>query len=234
MIDYNISDVSLRQVLMYLLFGLLSAVIAYIITHYLLPILSRHKYSRMLIWQRTQIVFWLVYVGLLFVILFRINMFVTIAMSIVIFGAGWNYWRNVFSGLVIKLNTQLRIGDVIDIEFARGELRSIGLSQSELINESGELVVVPNYKLRTSVVRHLNKKTNVQMHAFNISVSAQWTLEAMKNLALECPFVSANQKIEVERLSSDEVVVRAAVIDNAFIDNVNLYFQKACSASVIV
>jgi len=37
-------------------------------------------------------------------------------------------------------------------------------------------------------------------------------------MALECPFVSANQKVEVDRLSPNEVVVRASVIDNAFID----------------
>jgi len=182
----------------------------------------------MLIWGRAQVVFWIVYAGLLFVILFRINMFVTVAISIVVFGAGWNYWRNVFSGLVIKLNAQLKVGDAIDIEFARGELKSIGLAQSELINESGELVVVPNFKLRTSVLRHLNKKTNIQMHAFHISVSTSWSLDALNGLALECPYVSANHKIEVERVNTNEVVVRAAVIDNAFIDNVQMYFHSMC------
>ena len=117
--NYSIGEVSLYQVLLYLLFGLLSAVVTYIITYYLLPMLSRRKHSRMLIWGRAQVVFWIVYAGLLFVILFRINMFVTVAISIVVFGAGWNYWRNVFSGLVIKLNAQLKVGDAIDIEFAR-------------------------------------------------------------------------------------------------------------------
>jgi len=186
----------------------------------------------MQIWEKMQTVFWLVYLGLLYVIFFRINMFVTIAMSIVIFGAGWSYWRNVFSGLVIKLNSQLKIGDAIDIEITKGEIRSIGLSQSELINENGELVFVPNYKLRNSVLRHLNKKANVQMHVFVISVSAQRTLKTIYNLALECPFISANQKIEVERLNQNEVVVRASVIDNTFIDNVNKYFEKAQSDTV--
>jgi len=231
--DYNINEVSLYQVLIYLLFGLLSAVVAYIITNYLLPMLSRRKYSRMQIWEKVQITFWIIYAGLLFIILFRLNMFVTIALSIVIFGAGWNFWRNVFSGIVIKLSTQFTIGEAIDIEFAKGELKTIGMSRSELINEIGETVVIPNYKLRNSVFRHLNKETNVHAHSFVVNVSAGKTIASVYNIALECPFVSANQKVEVERTGPNELVVRASVIDNTFIDQVNTYLHEFCGKDVV-
>jgi small-conductance mechanosensitive channel len=159
-------------------------------------------------------------------------MLVTIALSVAIFGAGWSFWRNVFSGIVIKLSSQLKIGEAIDIEFAKGELKSIGMSQSELINESGETVVIPNYKLRNSVFRHLNKETHVQAHSFNVTVSAGKTIESVYRIALECPFVSANQKVEVERVGPNELVVRASVIDNAFIDNVNTYLHEYCGSAV--
>ena len=226
--NYSIGDVSLYQVMIYMLFGLLTAIVTYVITHYLVPMLSRHKHARMQFWQKAQIIFWLVYVGVLFVILFGMNMYVTVAMTVVIFGAGWNYWRNVFSGLVIKLNSQPKIGEAIDVEFAKGVIKAIGMSQSELINESGETVVIPNDILRTSVFKHLNKETNVQVHSFIITTSTGRTIEAIYSMTLECPFVSANQKVEVDRMGPNEVVVRASVIDNSFIDKVNTYLHQMC------
>lgn len=224
--DYSLNEISLYQVLIYLFIGVLSAMVTYIITYYILPLLSLRKSTQMHGWSRVQIVFWILYAGLLFVILFRMNMLVTVAMSVVVFGAGWNYWRNLFAGLVIKLNSQLSIGDAIDLEFAKGELKSIGFSQSELVNESGEVIVVPNNRLRSAILRHLNKESNVQMHAFYVAGSGEWTQDAIRNLALQCPYISANQKLEVERLDNGELVIRAAVIDNIFVDNVNHYFKE--------
>lgn len=229
MIDYSINEIALNQVLTYILIGVICAFVFFIFSRYLLPLISRGRQSWLRVWSKAEIVFWLVYVALLYTILFRTNMLVTIAMSIVIFGAGWNYWRNVFSGLIIKLDSQLKQGDAIDIEFAKGELKSIGLSQSELMNESGEMIVVPNYTLRNSVLRHLNKETNVQTQIFKVTTKQDMSSESVYRLALECPFISSNQKIEVERVNPDEVIVRAAVIDNAYIDNVHRYFQASCN-----
>ena len=61
------------------------------------------------------------------------------------------------------------------------------------------------------------------MHSFTVQF-ADKNIEAVYQLALNCPFISANQKIEVERTQGNEFTINAAVIDSSFVDKVNTYF----------
>ncbi|MEJ6736345.1 MAG: mechanosensitive ion channel [Flavobacteriales bacterium] len=152
-------------------------------------------------------------------------MFITLIFMVIILGLGWNFWSNIFSGIVIRFTNQFEPGEVISTDFAKGELKSINLSQSELINDKGETIVVPNKKLRGAVLTHYHKKSNVQMHSFTVEFSDK-TIEAVYQVALNCPFISANQKIEVERTQGNEFNINAAVIDSYFVDKVNTYFKN--------
>jgi small-conductance mechanosensitive channel len=199
--------------------------VLYIINHYVIPLIKRKQHQINKYWQKLQIIAWLFFIGMFFIALIRANMFITLIFMVIILGLGWNFWSNIFSGIVIRFTNQFEPGEVISTDFAKGELKSINLSQSELINDKGETIVVPNKKLRGAVLTHYHKKSNVQMHSFTVEFSDK-TIEAVYQVALNCPFISANQKIEVERTQGNEFNINAAVIDSYFVDKVNTYFKN--------
>ncbi len=223
--NFNVSEIQLYKLLFYVLFGAILFVVLYIINHYVIPLIKRKQHQINKYWQKLQIIAWLFFIGLFFIALIRANIFITLTFMVIILGLGWNFWSNIFSGIVIRFTNQFEPGEVISTDFAKGELKSINLSQSELINDKGETIVVPNKKLRGAVLTHYHKKSNVQMHSFTVEF-ADKTIEAVYQLALNCPFISANQKIEVERTQGNEFIINAAVIDSSFVDKVNTYFKK--------
>jgi len=223
--NFNVSEIQLYKLLFYVLFGAILFVVLYIINHYVIPLIKRKQHQINKYWQKLQIIAWLFFIGLFFIALIRANMFITLIFMVIILGLGWDFWSNIFSGIVIRFTNQFEPGEVISTDFAKGELKSINLSQSELINDKGETIVVPNKKLRGAVLTHYHKKSNVQMHSFTVELSDK-TIEAVYQVALNCPFISANQKIEVERTQGNEFTINAAVIDSSFVDKVNTYFKN--------
>ena len=223
--NFNVSEIQLYKLLFYVLFGAILFVVLYIINHYVIPLIKRKQHQINKYWQKLQIIAWLFFIGMFFIALIRANMFITLIFMVIILGLGWNFWSNIFSGIVIRFTNQFEPGEVISTDFAKGELKSINLSQSELINDKGETIVVPNKKLRGAVLTHYHKKSNVQMHSFTVEFSDK-TIEAVYQVALNCPFISANQKIEVERTQGNEFTINAAVIDSSFVDKVNTYFKN--------
>ena len=218
--NFNVSEIQIYKLLFYVLFGAILFVVLYIINHYVIPLIKRKQHQINKYWQKLQIIAWLFFIALI-----RANMFITLIFMVIILGLGWNFWSNIFSGIVIRFTNQFESGEVISTDFAKGELKAINLSQSELINDKGETIVVPNKKLRGAVLTHYHKKSNVQMHSFTVEF-ADKTIEAVYQVALNCPFISANQKIEVERTQGNEFTINAAVIDSSFVDKVNTYFLK--------
>lgn len=223
--NFNISEIQLYKLLFYVVFGAILFILLYIINHYVIPLIKRKQHQINKYWQKFQIIAWLLFTGTFFIALIRANIFITLTFMLIILALGWNFWSNIFSGIIIRFNNQFEPGEVISTDFAKGELKVINLSQSELINDKGETVIIPNKKLRNAVLTHYHKKSNVQMHSFNVAFPDK-TLETVYQLALNCPFISANQKIEVERIQGNEFTINAAVIDSSFVDKVNTYFLK--------
>lgn len=223
--NFNISEIQLYKLLFYVLFGAILFIVLYIINHYVIPLIKRKQHQINKYWQKFQIIAWLLFSGMFFIALIRANLFITLTFMVIILGLGWNFWSNIFAGIIIRFNNQFEPGEVIATDFAQGELKAVNLSQSELINDKGETIIIPNKKLRGAVLTHYHKKSNVQMHAFTVEL-ADKTIEAVYQLAINCPFISANQKIEVERIQGNEFTINAAVIDSSFVDKVNSYFLK--------
>ncbi|NQX98105.1 MAG: mechanosensitive ion channel [Flavobacteriales bacterium] len=160
--NFNISEIQLYKLLFYILFGAILFIILYIINHYVIPLIKRKQHQINKYWQKFQIVAWVLFSGMFFIALIRANMFITLIFLVIILGLGWSFWSNIFSGIIIRFNNQFEPGEVISTEFAKGELKSINLSQSELINDKGETIIIPNKKLRNAVLTHYHKKSNVQ------------------------------------------------------------------------
>ena len=221
----SLENIPVSDILKFLVTGLIITLAFNIISSYIIPFIKERQAATIKWWQRIQIIIWLLFVTLFYIRMLQANIIVTVILSIFLFGVGFNYWRNVFAGILIKFSNQFRAGDIISADFAQGQLSAIHLSQTKLINDKGELVVIPNAKIRTAVLKQLYKKDNVQTHSFKVQVATDQNAEDLYRLVLNCPYISANQEISVEKKSNEEYLIQVSVIDNSFVDKVNRYFE---------
>ncbi|MEN8139137.1 MAG: mechanosensitive ion channel family protein [Bacteroidota bacterium] len=220
-----LDNIPFSQILIYLAIGLLLIVVSKFISAYVIPLLKGKQVSVSVSWQRVQIVIWLVFFGMFYTAMLHENRNLTIILTVVVTGLGWSYWRNIFSGILIKFYNQFNVGDEISTDFVIGKFKEINLDQSELINDKGESIVIPNYKLRTAVLKHLYEKDSVNTHPFTVKTAENKTQEEVYKMVLNCPYISTNQDIYVEKIADKEYMIRASIIDSSLSEKVNKYFQ---------
>ena len=221
----DFSNIQISHILLFITIGALLFLGLYIVNNYILPMIKKQSYLFFKYWHKIQLIAWITFSFLFYVTLFRSNIPLTLIISGIVIGIGWDYWRNIFSGIIIKINDQFRVGETISTDNTTGKIVSINLSHTELANDNGELISIPNYVLRSSILKHLFKKSTVQLYTFNIQKESV-DVSSIINLAILCPFITSNQKIEVEKVKEDEFILRAGLIDDSFVEDVNTYFKK--------
>jgi len=204
---------------MYIVIGILMYIAFRIIDGYVIPVMKEKKYINKY-WQRLQIVVWLLYFYILVSMLFEMDIIKTITFLGVVIGLGWTYWRNIFSGILIRFNQELKEGDIISTDFASGEIVNINLAQSELKNAEGELIIIPNYRLKSAVLKQLHEKKTIKTHSFTIKTDEDLKSEDVYQRALNCPYLSSNQDVLVEKKGVGEFILKAIVVDECFLDEV--------------
>jgi small-conductance mechanosensitive channel len=228
-----VENIPFFQIAAFLLAGLFLHFAFTIFNNHIIPFLKQRNESAAKWWQRFKIVAWLIYISLFFFASLQSNFLASVIFSIIIFGLGWSYWRNLFSGILIKFSDQSRIGDIISTDFAKGELKSVNLSHTKLLNDKKELVVIPNYILRNAVLKQLYKKKNVKSHSFTLTTKDSPHTETLYQLVLICPYISAHQEINIEKTDTNVYIIKVSIIDNAFIEKIRIYFRNALEGVVV-
>lgn len=222
----NITDIPVQSLFLLFFMGGVLALSFYIIRNYVIPLLRNNKGIVKKYWQKTEIVTWLVYTSALLLVLLRVNFFLSLIILAVLLILGWSYLRNILAGIIIKLTDQFIIDEVISADFGEGKIKSIWMSMTEISNGKGELISIPNHVLRSSVVRHLHKKSNLKTNTFHFTLTENSSLQAIKKMVINCPFIAVNQDVLVERVSENECIIKATLIDASFEEQVYLYLKN--------
>jgi len=220
------NDLKLHLVILLLIFGVALYISFSIIKNYIFPLLNNKQSLIKRYWQKIVISTWIVYATSFYTLLIQANPSITLVFTMVIIGLGWNYWRNVFTGILIKLNNDYMVGETITTQNHEGIIKHIGYSHTHIINSEGELILIPNFNLRTSILKKHSKKSNIQSHSFIIDAKEFITSKDIYAKALNCPFISGNQTIEIKKSDNDSFVVKATVIDDSFVEDIELYFKE--------
>ncbi|MFT5858801.1 MAG: small-conductance mechanosensitive channel [Flavobacteriaceae bacterium] len=221
------TDINIYYLLLLVALGGILFVGFYILNNYILPLISdRIRIENK--WMKVQLLVWIAFSLILFIELLRVNAVITLSIVLVAFLAGWSFWKNIFSGIIIQLSGQIQLGETIAIGDITGTVESLGVAQSVVVNHDGERVNLPNSQLRSSALRHVRKKSNIELYSFSVIGGANETVDSLYQTALNCPYISANQNIDIKRLEGQEFSVKTSIIDSAFIDQIELYFKKVC------
>jgi len=111
---------------------------------------------------------------------------------------------NFFSGFYILVSKNIRVGDYIKFDVYEGYVKDIHLRTTHIRTLSGNIIVVPNSKLTSSVIAnyHLPEKISV---VFSFSVGYKEDLERVEKLLIEIAKEVLN-KLEAADKSHEPIV----------------------------
>ncbi len=219
-----INTLPVKQVVLFLVIGALLHFIFSLINSYALPVLLKKKSLIGLYWNRIQIVLWTIFLLLFFSSLFRANMYLTLAISAIVIGVGWSFWTNFFAGIVIKFTNQFKNGDKISSDLVQGKVKSIKTTFTEVINSKGELLIIPNNKMKKAVLRHHSTKSTLLTSSF--TCEAKIHQNEMYKYALNCPYFTGNQPIKISKNEKGLFDVKAMLLDESLKLKAVTYFNK--------
>ena len=220
-----IDKIPFSEIVKYLLSGIFILLIMKFISSYILPLIRGRYKSVSVKWKQTQIVIWLLFTGMFYTAMVHNNLELTVIVTSVVLLVGWRYWRNVFSGILIIFYNKFTIGDTIATDFVEGKFSSIKLAQSELVNIKGEYVIVPNFKLINSVLKHHFEDNNARSYSFIIEVDEAVSKAYIYKRVISCPYISANQEIIVEKESPVKYSVKVSILDTCLKDKTSDFFK---------
>lgn len=126
-------------------------------------------------------------------------------------------FQDFISGVVILVESTIKVNDVVEVEGFVGRVKEIGLRTSKILTRDDIVTIIPNSKFTSDRVinwSHTNRKTR-----FNISVGVAYgsDVELVRKVLLEC----ASKHTEVE--NTPEPFVRFVDFGNSSLD-FELYF----------
>ena len=203
-----VENIPYFQLAVFLLAGLSLHFTVTVVNNHIIPFLKQRYESAAKWWVRFKIVVWIMFALLFFFASLKSNFLTAIIFCLIILGLGWSFWRNIFSGILIKFSGQFRVGDIISTDFAKGELKFVSLSHTKLLNDKKELVVIPNFMLRNAVLKQLYKKKNIKSHSFTLTTTDNPPTDFLYQMVLICPYISAHQEINIEKTDTNYIKLK--------------------------
>ncbi len=216
----------LSRIIEMLLAGIVLLIVFRILNRFVASLVEEKRQVVFLQWTRFQIAVWIIFSLFLYSMLFRYNMYVTLIATAAFLGLGWNFWKDVFAGVLIKLENQFSIGNFVSTECSKGVLQQINFSQSALVNDAGELVVIPNSRLRNEVLTHHQNVSDASIYSVEVISSGGLSVSKLYEFAYNCPYISANKEITIEKQRDNIFNIRASIIDFSFADQADAYFKR--------
>ena len=136
--------------------------------------------------------------------------------------------EDIFSGLFILFEGRFYVGDIINVDDFRGEVKSIGIVSTQLADTGGNLRVINNSDIR--VLTNLSEITSVAVSLISVACSAdldkaEEIIEGViKMLPEKYPqyFKDLPKYVGVESLNETNVVLKVT----ANVDEVNIYMAR--------
>lgn len=138
--------------------------------------------------------------------------------------------KDVITGFFIVLEDQFAVGDMISTGKFKGKVEVIGLRTTRIVNEKGEVHIVPN-SLITEV-------TNFSLHAatvsLDIAIAYQGNLRYIMQIVKQCAESLEHEKIigqptvlGIQQFDKDEIVMRIEVqCEATYEDTVKRYMNE--------
>ncbi len=221
---YYISNLEIYHILFYVGLGFVLYFFFKVIKSYIFPLLTNKESFVKTNWLKIQIIAWFSLSLFILVSLLKLTPYITLTFLFVILALGWDYWRNVFSGIVLKFNDELAVGEIISTNEVTGTLIKIGFAETKLQNNSGEIVTIPNLKIKNAILKKISKDFSNSNEP--ITIHSTLSAHEIYRLILACPYVSGNKKIEIKSIDKEVYSIKMTLLDIYYKDDVKLFLER--------
>ncbi len=103
-----------------------------------------------------------------------------------------NIFRDYFSGLLLLFEGNIKVGDIIEIDYLSGKqdliakVTSINLRSTKIETVDGKVLIVPNSKLTHENVNNWNLDKKLTRYKIPITISYKTDTELAKSILLKC------------------------------------------------
>ncbi len=140
-----------------------------------------HRYSY---WEKVYKVYpfivniiWVVYVFWLTAVLFKDRVFypyIIAGMGLVIMGLiTWFFLRDVFAGVLFKMQNDLNQGDYIKIGTISGQIKSLHLTHIEITSDKGQVIKIPNTRLNQDILTGMTTPDGMEEFTIRLLLDKQ-------------------------------------------------------------
>ncbi len=94
----------------------------------------------------------LTFLGLEKIVLYGILIFLLIVLIIFILLSLKDFIPNSIAGIMIYMKNKLKVGDIVEIERVEGKIVNVGLIETQIKTEDGDLVIIPNGLISKNII----------------------------------------------------------------------------------
>ena len=194
----------------FLFLGLaLIAVVLYIsfkvLTEYITPFIEakfkiRNPYLTIF---RFKTLIWALYLVFSFYQLISSHFVIGISTILFIILLGINFWKDFFSGILLKLDGRLYINDNIIINNIKGKIWKLHTRNLELKSNSDEIISIPYHQFLTATVSKKLNKGEERSRTITLMVSHSSdnnSIKEIEKILTICPWIYAHKPNLVKRL----------------------------------
>ncbi len=200
-----------------------------VLTDYITPFLkAKYKIKRAnLFVYRLKITTWLVYV--LFSFYQLISSHLIIGLSLVAFMAliGFNFWKDFFTGTLLKFSGNLNINDFISVDGLKGKLLKFNARNILIETDNDELMYIPYRRFLNNEVSKKLNKGEMRSKKITLQLQKEYPTNQLKQIVMLCPWVNSHKPVKVTKVDATtyEIIVYAS--DDFTFNKIQEYlFQK--------
>jgi len=187
-----------------------------LLTEYIAPLIeSKFKIRKpYLTIYRFKTLIWFLFIVFAFYQLISCHIIIGLSTAGFIALLGFNFWKDFFAGVYLKLDGRIFINDNITINGIKGKISRLHIRNLELKSDSDEIISIPyHHFLNTTVAKRLNKgeersRTIILPVANNSDYNSIKAIEGLLNI---CPWIYSHKQSLVKRNSSNDTTTEYAI-----------------------
>jgi len=187
-----------------------------VLTQYIAPLIeSKFKIRKpYLTIYRFKTLIWFLFIVFAFYQLISSHIVIGLSTAGFIALLGFNFWKDFFAGVYLKLDGRIFINDNITINGIKGKISKLHIRNLELKSDSDEIISIPyHHFLNTTVAKRLNKgeersRTITLTLANNSDYNSIKAIESLLNI---CPWIYSHKQSLVKRNSSNDTTTEYAI-----------------------
>ncbi|MCB0706729.1 MAG: mechanosensitive ion channel [Saprospiraceae bacterium] len=166
--------------------------------------------------DRAEIIVWAIYIiaAIYFALIASLPVaFILIALMVFSF---FDFWRNFFSGIILKLGDKLQLGDSISVNGHTGKIIEFGNRALKITSSFGEEVLIPYSLINTEIKIEQKSRPKILLKTFVLEeVSAN--KNKIETAIYNNPWILISSPISIS-MENQQTRLSFYVLDNAFFE----------------